>query len=182
MRAGRRPAQVGQKGLSNHRWRGGGQLCVVLNPWGLLCAWDCATANVYDTHCHPLLAPFDPQMILLTDTGLHAQPGEPANMKSCPRGPWHTRMLGETVLSMLTTVCHSKTVGHRVWAYFRARVAWTMAVFNLLARWGLAIDDEHMVRLSIAEFSLYETNTIDYYLSACGVARLYQALGLISGH
>jgi hypothetical protein len=44
--------------------------------------------------------------------------------------------------------------GHRVWAYFRARVAWTMAAFNLLARWGLEIDDEGMVRLSIAEFSL----------------------------
>ena len=36
-------------------------------------------------------------------------------------------MLVETVLSMLTTVFHSKKVGHRVWAYFRARVAWTMA-------------------------------------------------------
>jgi hypothetical protein len=29
-----------------------------------------------------------------------------------------------------------------------------MAAFNLLARWGLEIDDEGMVRLSIAEFSL----------------------------
>ena len=63
-------------------------------------------------------------------------------------------MLVETVLSMLTTVLHSKKVGHRVWAYFRARVAWTMAAFNLLARWTLASDDENMVRLSIAEFSL----------------------------
>jgi hypothetical protein len=60
----------------------------------------------------------------------------------------------ETVLSMLPTVLHSKQVGHRVWAYFRARVAWTMVAFNLLARWGLEIDDEGMVRLSIAEFSL----------------------------
>ena len=44
--------------------------------------------------------------------------------------------------------------GIRIWAYFRARVAWTMAAFNLLARWSLEIDDENMVRLSIAEFSL----------------------------
>jgi hypothetical protein len=58
------------------------------------------------------------------------------------------------VLSMLTTVFHSKKVGHRVWAYFRARVAWTMAVCKLLARWGLEIDDENMVRLSSAAFSL----------------------------
>jgi hypothetical protein len=47
----------------------------------------------------------------------------------------------------------SKKVSHRVWAYFRARVAWTMAAFNLLGRWGLEIDDENMVRLSMAEFS-----------------------------
>ena len=58
------------------------------------------------------------------------------------------------MLSMLTTVFHSKKVGHRVWAYFHARLAWTMAAFNLLARWGLEIDDENMVHLSIAEFSL----------------------------
>jgi hypothetical protein len=75
-------------------------------------------------------------------------------MQVCPRGAWHTRMLMETVLSMLTTVCHTTKVGHRVWAYFRARVAWTMVAFNLLARWGLEINDEDMVRLSIAEFSL----------------------------
>ena len=56
-------------------------------------------------------------------------------------------MLVETVLSMLTTVFHSKKVGYRVWAYFPAHIAWTMAVFNLLARWGLEIDDENMVRL-----------------------------------
>ncbi len=51
-------------------------------------------------------------------------------------------------------MCRIKKVGHRVWASFRARVAWTMATFNLLARWGLEIDDKNMVRLSIAEVSL----------------------------
>jgi hypothetical protein len=61
-------------------------------------------------------------------------------------------MLVEMVLSMLTTVFQNKQVGHRVWASFHARVAWRMAAFNLLARWGLEIDDEGMVRLSIAEF------------------------------
>ena len=93
-------------------------------------------------------------MIVLTDTGFHAAGGDPANMKVCPRGSWNTRMLVETVLSMLTTVFHSKKVGHRVWAYFRARVAWTMAAFNLLAQWGMEVDEQNMVRLSIAEFSL----------------------------
>ena len=64
---------------------------------------------------------------ILTDTGFHAKTGDPANMQVWPRGTWNMRMLVETVLSRLTTVFHSKQVGHRVWAYFRARVAWTLA-------------------------------------------------------
>ena len=93
-------------------------------------------------------------MIILTDTGCHAKTGDPANMQVCPRGTWNTHLLVETVWSMLTTVFQSKTVGHRVWAYFRTRVAWTMAAFNLLAQWGMEVDDHDIVRLSMAEFSL----------------------------
>jgi hypothetical protein len=154
MRAGRSPAQIGTKGPSHHRWMVGGKLCCILHQWGLICAWDCATATVHATHFHPLIAQLHDPMMVLTDTGFHAKTGEPAHRQVGPRGPWNTRMLVETVLSRLTTVLHSQTMGHRVWASFRARVAWTMAAFNLLARWGLEIDDENMVRLSIAEFSL----------------------------
>ena len=154
MREGRSPAQIGKKGPSNPRWIVGGKLCFILNQWGLICAWDCATANVHDTHFQPLIAQCADTMIVLTDTGFHAKTGDPANMKVCPCGTWNTRMLVETVLLMLTTVFHSKKVAHRVWAYFRARVAWTMAAFHLLARWGMEIDEHEMVRLSIAEFSL----------------------------
>ena len=61
----------------------------------------------------------------------------------------------ETVLSMLTVVCHLKKVRHRVWNYFRARLAFTMAAFNLMVQWnGLKPDDEGLVRLAIADFSL----------------------------
>ena len=154
MREGRSVAQIGKQGQSHHRWIVGGTLCYILNQWGVICAWDCATATVHDTHFHPLLAQCADTMIVRTDTGCHAKAGDPANMKVCPRGTWNTRMMVATVLSMLTTVFHSKKVGHRVWPYFRARIAWMMAAFNLLARWGLEIDDENMVRLSIAEFSL----------------------------
>jgi hypothetical protein len=153
-REGRSPAQIGTKGQSNHRWIVGGTWCFLVNQWGLMCAWDCATANVYDAHVHPLIAQCDGQMIVLTDTGFHAKTGDPVNMQVCPRGTWHTRMLVETVLSMLTTVFQSQKVGHRVWAYCRARLAWMTAAFNLLARWSLEIDDENRVRLSIAEFGL----------------------------
>jgi hypothetical protein len=154
MREGRSPHQIGKKGKSNHRWIVGGKLCFILNQWGLICAWDCATANVYDAHFHPLIARFEPHMIVLTDTGFHAKTGDPANMKVCQRGTWNVRMLVETVLSMLTTVLHSKQMHHRVWAYFRARLAWLMAAFNILAQWGMAIDNNDRLCLSIAEFSL----------------------------
>jgi hypothetical protein len=154
MREGRSPAQMGKKDYSKHRGMVGGKLCVILNQWGLICAWDCAPANVHDTHFQPLIAQCDGQMIVLTDTGFQAKTGDPSNMQVCPRGPWNTRMLVATVLSMLTTVFQSKKMGHRVWAYFRARVAWTMAVFHLLARWGMEIDEHDMIRLSIAEFGL----------------------------
>jgi len=154
MREGRSAAPRGKKGQRHQRWIVGGTWCCILHQWGLRCAWDCATANVHATHFHPLMAQCDGQRIVLTDTGFQATTGDPANLKVCPRGTWNTRMRVETVLSRLTTVLPSKKGDHRMWAYFRARLAWTMAAFNLLARWGLEIDDDDMVRLSIAEFSL----------------------------
>ena len=63
-------------------------------------------------------------------------------------------MLVETVFSLLTTIFRGKKVRQRVWEYFQARVAWTMAAFNLLAQWGLEVDDRDFIHLSIAEFSL----------------------------
>jgi len=48
IREGRSPQQIGRKGVSNHRWIVGGKLCLVLNQWGCIVAWDCATANVAD--------------------------------------------------------------------------------------------------------------------------------------
>ncbi len=64
-------------------------------------------------------------------------------------------MAVETVLSMLTLVSHFKKVMHRVWEYFQARLAFTMAAFNVLAQWrGLPANQDGFVPLSIAEFSL----------------------------
>src|SRR5712691_2507158 len=70
-----------------------------------------------------------------SDTGFHAAEGDPTNLKLCQRGEWQDRMLVETVLSMLTMVCHFKRVMHRVWDYFHARLAFTMAAFNVLVQW-----------------------------------------------
>ena len=70
-----------------------------------------------------------------SDTAFHATEGNPTNLKLCERGEWEDRMLVETVLSMLTVVCHFKKVMHRVWTYFHARLAFTMAAFNVLVQW-----------------------------------------------
>ena len=154
-RQGRSSQQIGQKGYSNHRWIVGGKLCCVLNQLGLITGWDCATANVYDTTFHPLIRTFEDRMVILADHGFYSRQGNPANLKVCKRGEWNVRMIIETVLSMLTRVCHFKQVGHRVWEYFRARLAFTVAAYNLLVQWyGLAPDENGYIHLSIAEFSL----------------------------
>jgi hypothetical protein len=155
IREGRSLRQIGRKGLSNHRWIVGGKLCLLLNQWGLVVAWDCATANVADQTFQPLIRQFDGRMIIFSDTAFHAAAGDPPNLKLCPRGKWNDRMLIETVLSMLTVVNHFKKVMHRVWEYFQARLAFTMAVFNVLVQWdGFSPDEQGFVPLSIAEFSL----------------------------
>lgn len=155
IREGRSQSQIGKKGKSNHRWIVGGKLGFVLNQFGLVTNWDCATANVHDSHFQPLVRHWEGRMIVLTDTGFHAHDGDPPNMKICPRGTWNVRMVIETVLSMLTRVCHFKHMAHRVWEYFAAHLALTMTAFNILAQWHGLIPDEHgFVHLSIAHFSL----------------------------
>jgi len=155
MREGRSPQQIGRKGLSNHRWIVGGKLCLLLNQYGLVVAWACDTANVADNTFQWLIRQFEERMIVLSDTGFHAAEGDPANLKLCQRGEWEDRMLVETVLSMLTVVCHCKRVMHRVWAYFQARLAFTMAAFNVLVQWhGFQPYASGFVPLSMAEFSL----------------------------
>jgi hypothetical protein len=89
--------------------------------------WDCATAHVADHTFQWLIRQCEARMIVLSDTAFHAAEGDPANLKLYPRGEWEDRMLVETVLSMLTVVCHFKKVMHRVWEYFYARLS-----FNLL--------------------------------------------------
>ena len=113
---------------------------------------------IVDTSITPFSGSFgsvEDQMIVLSDTGFHAAEGDPTNLKLCQRGEWQDRMLVETVLSMLTLVCHLKKVMHRGWAYFQARLAFTMAAFNVLVQWhGFEPYASGFVPLSIAEFSL----------------------------
>ncbi len=155
MREGRSPQQIGRKGVSNHRWIVGGKLCLLLNQYGLVVGWACDTANVADNTFQWLIRQVDGRMIVLSDTAFHAAEGDPANLKLCQRGEWQDRMLVETVLSMLTVVCHFKHVMHRGWEYFQARLAFTMAAFNVLVQWhSFQPYVSGFVPLSMAEFSL----------------------------
>jgi hypothetical protein len=155
IRQGRSEQQIGQKGLSNKRWIVGGKLCLLLNHLGLVVDWDFGTANVYDAYFQPLIVKVMDTMLVLADTHFHAAQGDPPNLKICPKGVWNERMVIETVLSMLTTICHFKKVFHRTWDQFKMRLAYTMALFNILTQWhGLQPDDTGFVPLTIAEFSL----------------------------
>src|SRR2546425_779184 len=78
IREGRSPQQMGRKGVSNHRWIVGGKLCLLLNQWGLIVAWECATANVADNTFQGLIRQFEERMIVLSDMGFHAAEGESA--------------------------------------------------------------------------------------------------------
>jgi hypothetical protein len=155
-REGRCDQQIGKKGKSNWRWIVGGKLCFVLTHLGLIAAWDCDTANVYDGSAfQPLVDQFQDDMVIFSDTGFEKADWHPTNLRLCQRGEWNVRMVVETVLSMLTYVCHFKHTLHKSWAYFKSRVGYTMALFNLLVQWhGFQPDETGFVPLSIAEFSL----------------------------
>src|SRR2546421_4298602 len=62
MREGHSPQQIGRKGLSNHRWIVGCQLCLLLNQYGLVVAWACDTANVADNTVQWLVRQFERRM------------------------------------------------------------------------------------------------------------------------
>ena len=119
-----------------------------LNEQASWWVWVWATANVADNTFQWLIRQFEKRTIVLSDTGFHAVEGDPSNLKLCPRGEWQDRMLVETVLLMLTLICHFKQVMHRGWAYFQARLAFTMAAFNVLVQWhGLEPDASGFVPL-----------------------------------
>jgi len=154
-REDRADLQIGRKGLSNHRWIIGAKLAYLVNQYGLIVAWDYAAANAPDNAFRDLIADFEDQMVVLTDMAFHAKENDPSNQKACKRGTWNVRMMVETILSLLTPVCHLKKASQRTWGGLRARLAYTMALFNILVLWdGIPVDEHGTIHLSIAEFSL----------------------------
>ena len=156
IREGRSPQQIGKKGISNHRWIVGGKVCYLLNHLGLIVAWMCDTANVYDGAAfQALVDDVADQMVVFADMSFEKKDWHPTNLRLCKRGEWNVRMVVETVLSMLTYICDFKHSRHKVWAYFETKLDFTMALFNILVQWhGFQPDETGFVPLSIAEFSL----------------------------
>lgn len=147
---GRSVQQIGKKGLSNHRWIVGCKLCLVLNQFGLVCAWDCDTANVHDSRFQPKIKEFEDKMIIFADQGMRSREGDPSNFKLCARGEQNERMLIETVLSIVAF--HFKKVMHRKWEYLKMRLGFALNVLVQL-KW-LKPDADGFVPLSIAEYNL----------------------------
>jgi hypothetical protein len=156
IREGRSDQQLGRKGISNHRWIVGGKLCYLLNHLGLIVAWACDTANVHDGSAfQQLVDDVADEMVVFADMGFAKKGWQPTNLRLCKRGEWNVRMVVETILSMLTYVCNFKHSHHKDWAYFETKLAFTMAMFNILVQWhGFQPDETGFVPLSIAEFSL----------------------------
>jgi len=56
---------------------------------------------------------------------------------------------------MLTYICESKRMNHNICEYFKSRLGYLMALFNILVQWhGFEPNDTGFVPMSIAEFSL----------------------------
>lgn len=145
----------GKKGFASWRWIIGGKFCVLANKFGLITDWAVKGANVSDTEFLPLVEQVREKMIVLADKGFRRRTGQPENLKICSRGEWNDRMLIETIFSLLSQVCKLKHLRQRVWAYFEMRLAYTVALFNLLQQWnGLNFDENGVSHLSLAEFSL----------------------------
>jgi DDE family transposase len=147
--------RIGRKGFAAWKWIVGGKLCLLTNKFGLVTDWQIKTANVSDQEFLPLVEAVSAKMIVLADKGFRRKIDQPENLKICRRGTWNDRMLIETVFSLLSQVCRLKHLRQRVWAYFEMRLAFTVALFNLLQQWnGLNFDDNGVSHLSLAEFSL----------------------------
>ena len=113
-------------------------------------------SNVYEGSAFQnLVDDLADDMVVFSDTAFEKVDWHPTNLRICQRGEWNVRMVVETVLSMLTYVCDFKRTRHKVWRYFESKLAFTMAVFNILVQWhGFNPDETGFVPLSIAEFSL----------------------------
>ena len=143
------------KGKDKGRWSIGIKLCWLLNDFGRVITWDWNTMNVPDKTFNPLAEPLSDESIILADPGFRDKNGIPENMQICKKGTWNQRMFIETAFSMVTLVTDLKRIRHRVAAYMDARLAYVMAMFNVLLKLFAQLHpEEDLYKMSIAQFSL----------------------------
>jgi hypothetical protein len=112
-----------------------GRLGLLVNQLGLIVDRDCATANFHGgTSFQHLVDEVTDQMVVFSDESFEKTEWHPTNLRVCARSEWNSCVLIETVLSMVTTICHFKQVTPRVWAHFESRLAYTTALFNILVQ------------------------------------------------
>jgi hypothetical protein len=98
---------------------------------------------------------YDGQAIILADWGFRCANGVPDNVKLCKKGTGNDRMVVETSFSLRTVVCPAKKIFHRAEDYIEARLAYTVAMFNVcLALFHQLHPEVSPFKMSIAEFSL----------------------------
>ena len=155
IREGRSSQQIGKKGRDKGRWSIGIKLCWLLNQYGHVVGWDWNGMNVHDQAFLPVVEQVQDESIVFADFGFRCAGGVPDNLKLCAKGTWNDRMLIETILSMLTVVCKAKKMHHRLQPYLEARLAYMVAMFNVLLDLFHQLHPEaNPYQLSIAEFSL----------------------------
>jgi hypothetical protein len=147
IREGRSPAQVGKKGISNHRWIVGVKLCWLITPQGQIIDWAWATANTHDQHFGQVGERWTEQTKVLSDLGFRKRGHEPVNWQFCQHGERNERMILERVFSVVTVVNHLKKIFHRLEKYLTARFGYVAAMFNCLIELAGG-------KLALAQFSL----------------------------
>lgn len=154
-REGRTAEQLGTKGLSNKRWIVGAKFYFIANQFGRIVDWDLDQAHVHDKRFLSLIAKYEDRMVVFTDEGSISKDFKPANLRPCSKGVWNDRMGVETITSMMTLVAHTKKMMERKAAPLIARVAYLVAIFNLLLDWdGLVVEKDGFVPMHMARVVL----------------------------
>ena len=154
IREGRSKRQMGKKSRDKGRWSIGIKLCWILNRLGQVAGWHWLTMHRPDQDFLPLVELVNEDGLVLSDLGFRCKDGLPAHLKLGVKGTWNDRMIVETSFSLPTVVCHTKKMFHRTAAHLEARLAYTVAMFNVLIALDRQLHPDHAFKLSIAEFSL----------------------------
>lgn len=147
IREGRSPQQIGEKGLSNHRWIVGVKLCWLVTPTGQVIDWGWDSANIHDQNFRDVGLLWTDQTEVLSDQGFRKRGEIDPGWTICQQGERNERMIVERVFSVVTAVNHLKKIFHRTEKHLQARFGYVAAMLNCLIEMAGG-------RLAIAQFSL----------------------------